>query len=228
MRPTLAFDADDTLWHNETLYAESQEAFRALLRPYHNDAWIDARLQDTEMRNLRRYGYGIKGFTLSMIETALELTEDRLDGRGVRRVLELGQAMLDKPVEPLPGVAEVLAELAGSFDLMLVTKGDLFDQETKLAKSGLGHHFSRVEIVSEKDEATYAALLERHGLHPGAFTMVGNSVKSDILPVLALGARAIHIPYHLTWAHEVVATPVESPFPVLDSIRDLPALLENW
>ncbi|HJV38814.1 MAG TPA: HAD family hydrolase [Geothrix sp.] len=228
MRPTLAFDADDTLWHNETLYAETQEAFRALLRPFHDDAWIDARLHDTEMRNLRRYGYGIKGFTLSMIETALELTEDRVDGRGIRQVLELGQAMLDKPVEPLPGVAEVLTKLAGTFDLMLITKGDLFDQETKLAKSGLGHHFSRVEIVSEKDEPTYAALLGRHGLQPRAFTMVGNSVKSDILPVLALGARAIHIPYHLTWAHEVVATPVESPFPVLDSIRDLPALLAGW
>lgn len=225
MRPTLAFDADDTLWHNETLYAETQEAFRALLRPFHDDAWIDARLHETEMRNLRRYGYGIKGFTLSMIETALELTEDRLDGPGVRQVLALGQAMLDKPVEPLPGVAEVLAELAGSFDLMLVTKGDLFDQEAKLARSGLGGHFSKVEIVSEKDEATYAALLQRHGIRPGEFTMVGNSVRSDILPVLALGGRAVHIPYHLTWAHEVVEGPADAPFPVLGSIRELPDLL---
>jgi len=228
MRPTLAFDADDTLWHNENHYAETQEAFRALLRPFHDDAWIDARLHETEMRNLSRYGYGIKGFTLSMIETALELTEDRLDGSGFRKVLELGQAMLDKPVEPLPGVAEVLAEVDGTYDLMLITKGDLFDQEAKLAKSGLGGHFSKVEIVSEKDEATYAALLQRHGIKPGAFTMVGNSVKSDILPVLALGGRAVHIPYHLTWAHEVIASPVESPFPVLDSIRDLPALLAGW
>ena len=228
MRSTLAFDADDTLWHNETLYAESQEAFRALLRPFHDDAWIDARLHDTEMRNLHRYGYGIKGFTLSMIETALELTEDRLDGRGIRKVLELGQAMLDKPVEPLPGVADVLRDLAGAFDLMVITKGDLFDQEAKLAKSGLDGHFSKVEIVSEKDEPTYATILQRHGIPPGAFTMVGNSVKSDILPVLALGGRAIHIPYHLTWAHEVVDSMVEAPFPVLDSIRDLPALLESW
>ncbi|HEY3269690.1 MAG TPA: HAD family hydrolase [Geothrix sp.] len=228
MRPTLAFDADDTLWHNENHYAETQEAFRALLRPFHDDAWIDARLHDTEMRNLGRYGYGIKGFTLSMIETALELTENRLDGPGLRQVLDLGKAMLDKPVEPLPGVAEVLAELAGTFDLMVITKGDLFDQETKLAKSGLGGHFSKVEIVSEKDEAAYLSVLQRHAIRPGAFTMVGNSVKSDILPVLALGARAIHIPYHLTWAHEVVATPVESPFPVLESIRDLPALLAGW
>lgn len=228
MRPTLAFDADDTLWHNETHYAETQAAFRALLRPFHDEAWIDARLHDTEMRNLRRYGYGIKGFTLSIIETALELTEHRLDGAGVQRVLALGQAMLDKPVEPLPGVVEVLAELAPAFDLMLVTKGDLFDQETKLAKSGLGGHFAKVEIVSEKDEATYAALLQRHGIRPADFTMVGNSVKSDILPVLALGGRAIHIPYHLTWAHEVAAVPAESPFPSLDSIGDLPALLRSW
>ncbi|MBP1771882.1 MAG: family hydrolase [Holophagaceae bacterium] len=228
MLHTLAFDADDTLWHNETHYAETQEAFRALLRPFHDDAWIDARLHDTEMRNLGRYGYGIKGFTLSMIETALQLTEHRLDGAGVQQVLDLGKAMLDKPVEPLPGVADVLQALAGEYRLMLITKGDLFDQETKLARSGLGVHFAAVEIVSEKDEATYAAILQRHGIPAAAFAMVGNSVKSDILPVLALGAQAIHIPYHLTWAHEVVEAPADSPFPVLDSIRDLPALLASW
>ncbi len=228
MRRTLAFDADDTLWHNEGHYAETQESFRALLRPFHDDAWIDARLHDTEMRNLQHYGYGIKGFTLSMIETALELTEDRLDGAGIRRVVELGKAMLDKPVAPLPGVTEVVQELAGEFDLMVITKGDLFDQETKLVKSGLGLHFSKVEIVSEKDESTYAAILERQGIPASRFTMVGNSVKSDILPVLALGGRAIHIPYHLTWTHEVVDSPVEASFPVLKSIRDLPALLRSW
>jgi putative hydrolase of the HAD superfamily len=228
MLRTLAFDADDTLWHNETHYAETQEAFRALLRPYHDDAWIDARLHDTEMRNLGHYGYGIKGFTLSMIETALELTEDRLDGAGIRQVVDLGKAMLNKPVDPLPGVAEVLGQLAKSFDLMVITKGDLFDQETKLVKSGLGSHFSKVEIVSEKDEAAYADILERHGIAPASFIMVGNSVKSDILPVLALGARAVHIPYHLTWAHEVVSGPADSPFPVLDSILELPALLASW
>jgi len=228
MLRTLAFDADDTLWHNETLYAETQEAFRALLRPYHDDSWIDALLQDTEMRNLRHYGYGIKGFTLSMIETALELTEDRLDGVGIRQVVDLGKAMLDRSVEPLPGVAEVLQDLAGTYTLMLITKGDLFDQETKLAKSGLGNHFSKVEIVSEKDEAAYAAILERHGIPPTTFAMVGNSIRSDILPVLALGARAVHIPYHLTWAHEVVTAPPEPTFPVLESIRELPALLRGW
>ena len=228
MLRTLAFDADDTLWHNETYYAETQEAFRSLLRPYHDDAWIDARLHDTELRNLGHYGYGIKGFTLSMIETALELTEDRLDGAGIRQVVDLGKAMLAKPVEPLPGVAEVLQLLAGSYNLMVITKGDLFDQETKLVKSGLGGHFSKVEIVSEKDEATYAAILERHGIAPSSFIMVGNSVKSDVLPVLALGARAVHIPYHLTWAHEMVASPEGSPFPVLESIRELPALLASW
>ena len=224
----LAFDADDTLWHNETHYAETQEAFRQLLRSSHDDGWIDARLHDTEMRNLRHYGYGIKGFTLSMIETALELTEDQLDGAGIRRVVELGKAMLDKPVEPLPGVDEVLQELAGTYDLMLITKGDLFDQETKLAKSGLGTHFSKVEIVSEKDEATYGAILEHYGIPASAFAMVGNSVKSDILPVLSMGARAVHIPYHLTWSHEVVPAPVSPPFPVLGSIRELPALLGSW
>ncbi len=224
----LAFDADDTLWHNETHYAETQEAFRQLLRPFHDDGWIDARLHDTEMRNLRHYGYGIKGFTLSMIETALELTEDQLDGAGIRRVVDLGKAMLDKPVEPLPGVAEVLQELSESFDLMVITKGDLFDQETKLAKSGLGTHFSKVEIVSEKDRAAYTTILERYGIPSAGFTMVGNSVKSDILPVLELGGRAVHIPYHTTWAHELMATPAEASFPVLESILDLPALLRGW
>jgi putative hydrolase of the HAD superfamily len=228
MLRTLAFDADDTLWHNETFYAESQETFRTLLRPYHDDAWIDARLQATEARNLRRYGYGIKGFTLSMIETALELTENRLDGAGVQALLALGQAMLEKPVETLPHVPEVLQELSGTFSLMLITKGDLFDQETKLAKSRLGHLFSKVEIVSEKDEATYAALLQRHGIPPADFIMVGNSVRSDILPVLALGGRAVHVPYAITWAHEVVATPAGGTFPVLASILDLPGLLTNW
>ena len=228
MLQTLAFVADDTLWHNEMLYAETQEAFRDLLRPFHDDAWIDARLHDTEMRNLGHYGYGIKGFTLSMIETALELTEDRLDGAGIRQVVNLGKAMLARPVEPLPGVAEVLVALGGSFELMLITKGDLFDQETKLAKSGLGGHFAKVEIVSEKDRATYAAILKRHGIPATRFTMVGNSVKSDILPVLELGGRAIHIPYHTTWAHELVAAPAEAAFPVLDSIRELPALLRGW
>lgn len=228
MLRTLAFDADDTLWHNETYYAETQEAFRSLLRRYHDDAWIDARLHDTEMRNLSHYGYGIKGFTLSMIETALELTEDRLDGADIRQVVELGKAMLAKPVEPLPGVAEVLRELARTFNLLVITKGDLFDQETKLVKSGLGTHFSKVEIVSEKDEATYAAILERHKIPPASFVMVGNSVKSDILPVLALGGRAVHIPYHLTWAHELVEIPAECPFPVLESILELPGLLASW
>jgi putative hydrolase of the HAD superfamily len=228
LAPTLAFDADDTLWHNETHYAETQEAFRALLRPFLDDAAIDARLYETETRNLRHYGYGIKAFTLSMIETALELTGDRLDGAGIRQVVNLGKAMLARPVEPLPGVAETLQVLAGCFDLMLITKGDLFDQQTKLAKSGLGRHFSRVEIVSEKDEATYAAILQRHGLSPSSFTMVGNSVRSDILPVLALGARAIHIPYHTTWAHERVEAPTGTDFPVLATIRDLPSLLTGW
>lgn len=225
---TLAFDADDTLWHNETLFHETQEAFRALLRPYHDDAWINARMQAAEQRNLQHFGYGIKGFILSLIETAVELTEGRIAGAEIQKIVDLGKDMLSKPVEPLPGVARVLEALAPRYELLLITKGDLFDQEAKLARSGLGHHFSKVEIVSEKHEATYRDILRRHGIAPAHFLMVGNSVKSDILPVVALGARAVHIPYELTWEHERVAdaSPQTHGYARLDAIAELPEWLE--
>lgn len=224
---TLAFDADDTLWHNENLFAETQEAFRALLRPYHDDAWIDARMLAAEQRNLQHFGYGIKGFILSLLETAIELSEGRIAGSELQKVIDLGKGMIASPVEPLPGAARVLEALAPRFELMVITKGDLFDQEAKLARSGLGRHFSKVEIVSEKHEAAYAAILRRHAINPEHFMMVGNSVKSDILPVVALGARAVHIPYEVTWAHEQVAdaAPDTHGYDRLDSIQDLPDYL---
>jgi len=221
----IALDADDTLWHNERNFTAVQSRFRELLRPYHSDEWIDERLYATEMRNLAHFGYGIKGFTLSMIETAVELSEGRITGREIAVLLDMGKEMLATPVEVLPGVEEAVKELAADgYALMVITKGDLFDQETKVARSGLGPLFRHVEVVSEKREADYARILERYNIAPERFLMVGNSVKSDILPVLALGGRAVHIPYEITWAHEHVAEDVRHErFARLDSISELPA-----
>ena len=224
---TIAFDADDTLWHNERLFHETQEAFRELLRPYHDDASINDRMLAAEQRNLQHFGYGIKGFVLSLIETAVELTEGRISGTEIQQVIELGKGMLQHPVVPLPNVEEVLGQLNEDYELVLITKGDLFDQEAKLARSGLGRFFSKIEIVSEKQEATYRSILRRHGINPDHFLMVGNSVKSDILPVVALGARAVHIPYEVTWEHERVegAEPGTHGYTRLDSISELPEFL---
>lgn len=223
----IALDADDTLWHNETHFFEAHGRFQELLAPFHDHTWIDERLLATELRNLQHFGYGIKGFVLSMIETAIELTEGRIQGSEVQRIIDLGKAMLDKPVEPLPQVLETLAQLAGRYQLMVITKGDLFDQEAKLARSGLAHLVARFEVVSEKDEASYRRVLARWAIRPEEFLMVGNSVRSDILPVLALGGQALHIPYELTWAHEQVAETGPRPYPVLEHLGQLPGWLEN-
>ena len=222
----IAFDADDTLWHNEIHFRSTEAAFRELLRPYHDEAWIDARLFETEMRNLRRYGYGIKAFMLSMIETALELTEGRITGPEIQRILEQGQDMLARPVELLPHPSDCLRALSGRCRLWLLTKGDLLDQESKLARSGLGDHFEEVVVVSEKDETTYRDVLDRRGVPPAEFLMVGNSVKSDILPVLALGGHALQVPYPETWIHERVEGELPR-FPVLEHLGLLPAWLET-
>ena len=203
MIQTIAFDADDTLWHNETLFAVTQAEISALLRPYTDEATLQARLLETETRNLRLFGYGAKGFTLSMIETAIEVSEGRVTAREIQAILDGGKALLAHPVELLPGVRETLEELAGRYNLMLITKGDLFHQESRIAASGLGDLFSALEIVSEKDEPTYERVFRRYHLDPATFLMVGNSLRSDILPVVALGARAIYIPYEITWQHEV-------------------------
>lgn len=223
----VALDADDTLWHNETHFFEAQARFRDLLSPFHEPAWIEAQLHATELRNLHRFGYGIKGFTLSMVETAIELTEGRIPGSEIQRIIDLGKDMLAKPVEPLPHVLEALSVLAGRTQLMVITKGDLFDQEAKLARSGLGHLITRFEVVSEKDEDTYRKVLEKWAIAPEEFLMVGNSVRSDILPVLALGAQAIHIPYALTWVHERVQEQGPQAFPVLEHLGQVADWLLN-
>jgi putative hydrolase of the HAD superfamily len=207
MFDVIAFDADDTLWHNETIFVMTQDKFRALLTPYVEGELTEQKLFETEMRNLRYFGYGIKSFTLSMIETAIELTEGRIPGGEIRAIIEFAKAMTEHPVELLDHVAEVVPQLSERHTLMLITKGDLFDQESKLAKSGLGEHFAQIEIVSDKTPEVYRRIFAKHQIDPQRFLMIGNSLRSDILPVVEAGGRAVYIPYHYTWAHEVVTPP---------------------
>ena len=227
--PVIAFDADDTLWHNETIFEDVHERYRKMLAQYHDAATVDRTLFATEMRNLELYGYGVKGFTLSALETAIELTGGKISTGEIRELIELGRDMLAHPVVLLPGVAETLAALAPTHHLLVITKGDLRDQERKIAKSGLAEHFHQVEIVSDKNEAAYAAILRRHAIAAPGFVMVGNSLKSDILPVLALGGTGVHIPYHLTWEHERAETPATAAnrFFTVKTIRELPALMDG-
>jgi len=225
----IALDGDDTLWHSEHLFVDTQERFRDLVRPHARlgDAALDERLVEVERRNLPLFGYGVKAFTLSLIETAIELTDGRIPGRDLQAVLDLGKLLMDHPVELLEGVREAVDALTDTYRVMVITKGDLLHQETKVARSDLAELFWRVEIVSEKDEATYLRILDRHGIDPAHFVMVGNSVRSDVLPVLAIGGRAIHVPYSVTWALEHADTdPEVHDFPVLESLAQLPACID--
>ncbi|HFD39704.1 MAG TPA: HAD family hydrolase [Anaerolineae bacterium] len=222
----IAFDADDTLWLNEPLYQAVQDRFVEIMAAYGQaDRARDALFQ-TEMNNLPLYGYGVKSFGLSLIETAVRLTGGRVRGDDVGQLLDLIRGMVQTPVRLLDGVAEVVAELAQSHQLMLITKGDLLDQERKLAQSGLAPYFDRVEIVSTKTAAVYRDLLARHGIAPSRFLMVGNSLRSDVLPVLEIGGQAVHIPYHTTWAHEAADPPGEG-YVELEHIGQLPAFVHQ-
>jgi putative hydrolase of the HAD superfamily len=200
----VGLDGDDTLWQNETRFILTQEEFRELLHRHVPEADVDAHLDEVERKNLALYGYGVKSFALSMIETAIELTEGRIPAADVEVILGWGKRMLMQPTELLDGVEDALHDLSERYDLLLITKGDLFDQESKLARSGLADLFLGVEIVSEKNVSTYRSILSRRGVKADEFVMVGNSLRSDIVPVLELGARAVHIPYHVTWRHEQV------------------------
>ena len=200
----IAFDADDTLWHNETLYSDAQQRFQELLVPYHGDNGVLDELYETEMGNLQYYGYGIKGFTLSMIETAIRISHGQIAAREIQGIIDIAKEMKQTPVSLLEHVEQVIRALSESYRLMLITKGDLLDQESKIAQSGLASYFDHVEVLAEKTADIYRALLAKHRIMPERFIMVGNSLRSDILPVVSLGARAVHIPYHLTWAHETV------------------------
>ncbi len=223
---TVGLDGDDTLWHSEVLFAVTHGRFEELLAPWLGDRNAEAELLATEQRNLRLFGYGVKGFTLSMIETAIEVSGGEVPAAGIEEILGWGKAMLEHPLELLDGVRETVDWLADRYRLVLVTKGDLFHQETKLAESGLSERFWRIEIVAEKDEATYVRILKAHGIRPEEFVMVGNSVRSDVLPAIAVGARAVHVPYHVTWALETADAPVEHDgYWAIDRITDLPGLL---
>ena len=222
---TVGLDADDTLWHNETIFRLTQARLREMMADYADHDTTSTRLAEVEKRNLRLYGYGVKGFTLSVIETAMELTGGEPPGRLIADILAAGREMRSHPVETLPGVDEALAALTeAGYRLILITKGDLLHQEQKLAASGLGDLFAAVEIVSEKDASTYARVFDRYGSGAAEAVMVGNSMRSDILPALEAGAWGAYIPYHITWAHELAEPPGEHPrFTELASISELPA-----
>lgn len=201
----IAFDADDTLWINETYFREAEEVFAELLSKYETKNKIDQELFKTEIKNLAIYGYGIKGFVLSMIECALALSNYKLPQETIEKILAIGKEMLEKPVELLSGVEEVLENLQGKYKLIVATKGDLLDQERKLEKSNLLKYFHHIEIMSDKKEKDYIKLLKHLDIQPSQFLMIGNSLKSDVLPLLKIGAIAIHIPFHTTWIHEEIS-----------------------
>ena len=207
----VGFDADDTLWHNERFFRLTQERFLELLADHADPGDLAARLLAAEERNLRHYGFGIKGFVLSMIETAVEVTEDRVPGRVIHEILAAGREMLDHPIELLPHARAAVEALAPDYRLVLITKGDLLDQERKLAQSGLGDLFDAVEIVSQKTERTYAEVFARHGKGAARAVMVGNSLKSDVSPALAAGAWAVHVPHEVTWELERAEAPLGHP-----------------
>lgn len=225
----LAFDADDTLWQNERLYVEAQAKFAGLLARYHSPDWISERLYQAETRNLDHFGYGVKAFALSMIETAVELTEGRISGQDLQSLVNLAKGMLHARLELLEGVPQTLDLLKNKYALMLLTKGDLFEQENKIARSGLAGCFRHVEILSRKTGPVFQSTLERYSVPPERFLMVGNSLRSDILPVLEIGGHAVYIPHELTWQHEHAdPPPVGQPaYYKLEHFGHLPALLEQ-
>lgn len=205
----IAFDADDTLWVNEPYFKEIEEKFCDLLEDYLPRHTLVKELFKTEIDNLALYGYGVKGFMLSMIETSLRITNNTLSIEVIEKAIEFGKELLQKPIELLDSVENVLKTLKGKYRLVVATKGDLLDQERKLKKSGLEHYFHHIEIMSDKQESDYKKLIRHLDIQPSEFLMIGNSLKSDVLPVLSIGSYAIHIPYHTTWAHEHVEHKVE-------------------
>ncbi|WP_206454653.1 HAD family hydrolase [Aurantimonas marina] len=223
---TIGFDADDTLWHNERFFQLTEARFREMLADHAEGAVVSSRLLEAERRNLGHYGFGIKGFVLSMIETALDVTGDAASPAIMREILDAGREMLEHPVETLPEAEETLEALAGRYRLVLITKGDLFDQERKLAASGLGDFFDAVEIVSNKSAATYERIFARHGDGPTRAMMIGNSLKSDVLPALAAGCYGVHVPHDLIWAMEHAEAPADEPrFRRIERLGEVPGLI---
>jgi putative hydrolase of the HAD superfamily len=225
----VALDADDTLWHNEPLFTSRRELFCSLLARYEPAGVPEDQLYEVEMRNLRHFGYGVKGFVLSMVETAIEMTGGRIESRDVQEIIAWGRQMLAGPIELLDGVAEAVEALAKEYPLILVTKGDLLDQETKLARSGLGHLFNGIEIVSDKTTEIYRKVMRRYDVPPHGFVMVGNSLRSDILPVVQAGGHAVYVPYTMSWIHERVPDEalIDVRFHEIVHIRELPQVLDR-
>jgi putative hydrolase of the HAD superfamily len=205
MLKLIGFDGDDTLWHSEGYYREASDQFNAIVGRYVDvgDAHVQASMLATERRNLKLFGYGAKGMTLSMVETAIAMTDGRISAAEIHQLVEVGKTVLQHPVELLPGVREAVAAVAEHHEVVLITKGDLFHQEKKVAQSGMADLFRRIEIVSEKDAMTYRRVLAEFALEPAQFAMVGNSLRSDIEPVIRLGGWGVHMPYHVTWEHEM-------------------------
>jgi putative hydrolase of the HAD superfamily len=225
---TIGFDADDTLWENLRFYEATEAHLLELLSPYAEGADIAARLLEAERKNLAFYGYGIKGFTLSMIDTAISLTNGTVPGEVIASILAAGREMLVHPIETLPFVRETLDDLAGKYRLVLITKGDLFDQERKVAQSGLGEYFNAVEIVSEKSTTTYARLFAEHGRGPEHAMMVGNSLKSDVVPAIEAGSWGVHVPHQLTWELDHADAPSASVrFHEIKHLGHLPGLIDE-
>lgn len=223
----IAFDADDTLWVNEPYFRETEEKFCSLLEDYLPHHSISQELFKTEMQNLALYGYGVKGFMLSMIETAMRVSNNTVPQSIIEKAIQYGKDLLGKPIELLDGMEEALHLLKKKYRLVVATKGDLLDQERKLKKSGLEHYFHHIEIMSDKQEADFHKLIRHLDIRPEEFLMIGNSLKSDVMPVLAIGGHAVHIPYHITWAHEKTEQTIEHiNFRRAETIKDiLPDLL---
>lgn len=223
-----AFDADDTLWVNEPYFQDVERQFQELMSNYSEAQNLARELLSTESQNIELYGYGIKSFTLSMIETAIRVSNGAANSAEIKGIIDLGKSLTEKEIELLDGVKDTLADLNGKYQLVVATKGDLLDQERKLKRSGLAPLFDHVEIMSEKGNDDYKSIIDRFNIEPSEFVMIGNSLKSDILPVLAIGGYAIHVPYHTTWAHEKVDTKVENPrFCECSSIKEAGAIIET-
>jgi putative hydrolase of the HAD superfamily len=223
---TICLDADDTLWQNERFFKLTQERFVQLLADFAQPDHLEERLLEAEIRNLKIYGFGVKGFVLSMIETALNVTDHTVSGQAIAEIMAAGREMLDHPIDLFKGVAETVKSLSQTHQLILITKGDLLDQERKLAQSGLGAYFDAVEIVSDKTPSAYSEIFKRHNIAPESALMAGNSLKSDVLPVLDTGAWAVYVPSDLTWALEVAQAPINHPkFRQITRLSALPGLI---
>ncbi|HWD89728.1 MAG TPA: HAD family hydrolase [Mucilaginibacter sp.] len=224
----IAFDADDTLWVNEPYFQETEKKFCALMDEYLPQHTLSRELLKIEIANLALYGYGIKGYTLSMVEAAIRVSEGTISVAAIDKIINFGKELLNEPIELLDDVDEVLRSLHGQYRIVVATKGDLLDQHRKLKKSGLGHYFHHIEVMSEKAEDDYRKLISRLDVQPAEFMMIGNSLKSDVIPVINIGGHAIHVPYHTTWAHEHVETKLEHKnFRQVERLKDVLPLLEG-